>query len=403
MKRITIQTDASKRKPLSIASDADLIELAFTCGYHVIVTAFSVISLQICYQVPPVLNSTVSEVIKFLLSTVYSPTSLSIMLFNARSLLLKIHNLRAVSAIAQPSVICVTETLLTDETPDTAISLPGYDIHRSDRKNYRGGGCAIYSKTELRATLFVDSSLEGIPETTWISTERTKRPVLSPLRMPFLIRLNFCWVPSNPKSLSRLFRRRCIPNNHPIACLRFTDSGPVTDPVNIADHLNAYFASCYLPIPPNSEPLLTAASLQTLNGQDTMVAIFKLCVRPIVEFCPALSSLYTGSCRLAIESVKRSFTKKLFPRSHPLSYRSRCQILGLEPLWLRRLKLNLTLLHRLLHKDTFIAEARPNINSQPHYRLRNSCNLLVCPPARTNLRHYFFLVYYARIWNSLPE
>ncbi|GAA56334.1 hypothetical protein CLF_110629 [Clonorchis sinensis] len=60
---------------------------------------------------------------------------------------------------------------------------------------------------------------------------------------------------------------RCIPNNHPIACLRFKDSGPVTDPVNIADHLNAYFASCYLPIPPNSEPLLTAASLQTLNGQ----------------------------------------------------------------------------------------------------------------------------------------
>ncbi|GAA49752.1 hypothetical protein CLF_103520, partial [Clonorchis sinensis] len=100
------------------------------------------------------------------------------MLFNARSLLPKIHNLRAISAIAQPSVICVTETWLTDETPDTAISLPGYDIHRSDRKNSRGGGCAIYSKTELRATPFVDSSLEGIPETTWISTERTKRPVL---------------------------------------------------------------------------------------------------------------------------------------------------------------------------------------------------------------------------------
>ncbi|GAA42751.2 hypothetical protein CLF_112338 [Clonorchis sinensis] len=100
------------------------------------------------------------------------------MLFNARSLLPKIHNCRAISAIAQPSVICVTETWPTDETPDTAVSLPGYDIHRSDRKNSRGGGCAIYSKTELRATPFVDSSLEGIPETTWISTERTKRPVL---------------------------------------------------------------------------------------------------------------------------------------------------------------------------------------------------------------------------------
>ncbi|GAA48848.1 hypothetical protein CLF_102111 [Clonorchis sinensis] len=28
----------------------------------------------------------------------------------------------------------------------------------------------------------------------------------------------------------------------------------ITDPVNIADHLNAYFASCYLPIPANSKP-----------------------------------------------------------------------------------------------------------------------------------------------------
>ncbi|GAA48905.1 hypothetical protein CLF_102195, partial [Clonorchis sinensis] len=44
-------------------------------------------------------------------------------------------------------------------------------------------------------------------------------------------------------------------------------SGPVTDPVNIADHLNSYFASCYLLIPPNSNSLLTAASLQTPNGQ----------------------------------------------------------------------------------------------------------------------------------------
>ncbi|GAA53826.1 serine/threonine-protein kinase MRCK beta, partial [Clonorchis sinensis] len=332
-------------------------------------------------------------------------------------------------------------------------------------KNSRGGGCAIYSKTELRATPFVDSALEGIPETAWISTERTKRPVLvgciylppapSPDSIADLSRIistahalphtskfllgdfklpDVSWSPtigpiryaallaqlivegwsqlvrrptrglhtldlifsndghlataavgpcfpgsdhcvvscnavsygqtvplspslfhllspdilqafsstlasqdwddfflstnthrvcdifyqnlltalhlvspvkrfhSNVSGHDRLLKildakihrasreyrksqdfsllilisklstdreslRALYPNNHPIACLRFTDSGPVTDPVNIADHLNAYFASCYLPIPPNSEPLLTAASLQTLNGQ----------------------------------------------------------------------------------------------------------------------------------------
>ncbi|KER29268.1 hypothetical protein T265_04108 [Opisthorchis viverrini] len=95
--------------------------------------------------------------------------------------------------------------------------------------------------------------------------------------------------------------------------------------------------------------------------------------------------------------------EKLFPRSNPLTYRSRCQILGLEPLFLRRFKMNLTVLHHLLHKNVFIAEARPNVNPRPHYRLSKSCNLLVYPPARTNLRHHFFLVNYARIWNRLPE
>ncbi|KER23108.1 hypothetical protein T265_08918 [Opisthorchis viverrini] len=48
----------------------------------------------------PVLNPTVSEVTRFLLSTVCSSMSLSIMLFNARSLLPKIHNIRAILAIS---------------------------------------------------------------------------------------------------------------------------------------------------------------------------------------------------------------------------------------------------------------------------------------------------------------
>ncbi|GAA50864.1 hypothetical protein CLF_105154 [Clonorchis sinensis] len=51
--------------------------------------------------------------------------------------------------------------------------LPGVDAY--DRKNSRGGVCDIYSKTELRAPPFVDSSLEGIPETTWIFTKQNKR------------------------------------------------------------------------------------------------------------------------------------------------------------------------------------------------------------------------------------
>ncbi|GAA49555.1 pol-related protein [Clonorchis sinensis] len=187
-----------------------------------------------------------------------------------------------------------------------------YMAVRKPKKNSRGGGCAIYSKTELRATPFVDSSLEGIPETTWISAERTKRPVLvgciylppapSPDSIADLSRIistahalphtskfllgdfnlpDISWSPTiGPIRYAALLAQLSVegwsqlalyPEQPPNCPLRFTDSGPVTDPVNIADHLNAYFASCYLPIPPNSEPLLTAASLQTLNGQGTIM------------------------------------------------------------------------------------------------------------------------------------
>ncbi|GAA47250.1 hypothetical protein CLF_100131 [Clonorchis sinensis] len=104
---------------------------------------------------------------------------LSMILINARSLLPKVHNLSAIVAITQPSLICVTETWVSVETPDTAVSIPGYNTRRCDRRNSRGGGCAIYSKSELRATSIDDCSLEGIPRAIWISIEQTKRLVLS--------------------------------------------------------------------------------------------------------------------------------------------------------------------------------------------------------------------------------
>ncbi|GAA55656.1 hypothetical protein CLF_108581 [Clonorchis sinensis] len=241
-------------------------------------------------------------------------------------------------------MICVTETWLTDETSDTTISIPGYDIHRSDRKDSRGGGCAIHSKTELRATNFVDSSLEGIPETTLKPTEQTKGPVLVgcvylppppsadsiadlsrilstahalPRSSTFLLcdfnLPDISWSPTmgpahyaallaglSVEGWSQLARRLtrglhtldlifskdnhlatpavgpCFPgcDHCAVSCTAVSyDSGPTTDPVNIADRPNAYFASCYLSIPPNSKRLLSAASLQPLNGQDLVACM----------------------------------------------------------------------------------------------------------------------------------
>ncbi|GAA57209.1 hypothetical protein CLF_112333 [Clonorchis sinensis] len=103
--------------------------------------------------------------------------NLSMLLFIARSQLPKVHNLRAIIAIARQNLICVTKIWLSVETPDTAVSSPGYNIHRPDRKTSRNEGCTIYSTSELRTAPTGNSSLEGIPEAVWVSIEQTERQV----------------------------------------------------------------------------------------------------------------------------------------------------------------------------------------------------------------------------------
>ncbi|OON14869.1 hypothetical protein X801_09335 [Opisthorchis viverrini] len=57
-------------------------------------------------------NATVNEVTKLLLYTVCSPMGLSVMLLSARSPLPKVRTLRAIIAVAQPSLICLIKDTL---------------------------------------------------------------------------------------------------------------------------------------------------------------------------------------------------------------------------------------------------------------------------------------------------
>ena len=102
----------------------------------------------------------------------HTPT-LTLLLINARSLLPKLHHLSAICAISHPSIVCVTETWFTQTTPNSAISLPGYDVHRTDRSpdsRNSGGGCAIYTRVELAAQIIVDPMLSTIRDSIWISS-----------------------------------------------------------------------------------------------------------------------------------------------------------------------------------------------------------------------------------------
>ena len=68
---------------------------------------------------------------------------LSILYFNARSLLPKIDELRALSTAIQPHVICIVETWLDESIQDIELSVDNYNLVRLDR-NRHGGGVLVY-------------------------------------------------------------------------------------------------------------------------------------------------------------------------------------------------------------------------------------------------------------------
>ena len=77
---------------------------------------------------------------------------LNILYFNARSLLPKIDNLRILSSVYSPDIICVVETWLDTDILDSEIAIQGYTVIRLDR-NRHGGGILIFVNTTFTYSL----------------------------------------------------------------------------------------------------------------------------------------------------------------------------------------------------------------------------------------------------------
>ena len=83
--------------------------------------------------------------------------------------------------------------------------------------------------------------------------------------------------------------------------------------------------------------------LRNFTTSEIRIALFNMCVRPILEYNCTLISIFRNSDLEGIESVQRVFTRHLLIHNPHISYNERCSQLRIEPLWLRRLKLNLLL------------------------------------------------------------
>ena len=87
--------------------------------------------------------------------------SLSIIYFNARSLLPKIDELRAIAEADSPNILCVVESWLSNDISDNELAIDQYQILRLDRDRH-GGGVLMYVHCSLSPKVLSagDHSLE---------------------------------------------------------------------------------------------------------------------------------------------------------------------------------------------------------------------------------------------------
>jgi hypothetical protein len=102
-----------------------------------------------------------------------------------------------------------------------------------------------------------------------------------------------------------------------------------------------------------------------------------------------------------LESVQRRFTKKITGLSS-LSYNERCELLNIDKLELRRLRIDLIMCYKIIHGLVALTSDDFFTLSDYHSTRGHSFKLVV-PESRVNCRSHFFAVRVIRIWNNLPE
>ena len=99
----------------------------------------------------------------------------SLLLSNIRSLAPKVDELEMVASLNEVSIICITETWLTPNIPDSAVLLPNFFLFRNDREFSTGGGVCTYVSCDItskRLTEFEKPKIESL----WLSLRPKRLP-----------------------------------------------------------------------------------------------------------------------------------------------------------------------------------------------------------------------------------
>ena len=143
-----------------------------------------------------------------------------------------------------------------------------------------------------------------------------------------------------------------------------------------------------------------------------LVNLFKVYVRPILEFATNVFNPFLVKDITKLERVQKDFLRFICERSHPNIYKQNpltptptsielLFIHNLESLELRRLKSDLIMFHKHLHDDA-------KINCYNSYKIsetrtRGDKYKIIPKVCSTIIRHNAFFVRTSRIYSKLPK
>jgi len=152
-------------------------------------------------------------------------------------------------------------------------------------------------------------------------------------------------------------------------------------------------------------------SIRSRNS-DILIQIFKIYVRPVLEFCSNVFNPYLLKDINAIEKIQKFYLKIVYKRANYKIFKSNEQadtptykellsLYHLESLELRRLKTDLNMFHKILHGHV-------KINSNNSYiclpsKTRGDPFKIISPAVVTPIRFNSFFVRTSRIYSDLPS
>ena len=143
------------------------------------------------------------------------------------------------------------------------------------------------------------------------------------------------------------------------------------------------------------------------SNYQLLVKLYKIYVRPLLEYNTCTWFPYLKSNINAIESVQQTFTRKVCQRANIKykDYNDRLRILNLESLQTRRVKNDLVMLYKILNNivDINFTSYFEFNNLGGHYLRRHSLYINRKFTPQTACCQNFFTQRVIRYWNALPD